>query len=71
MAAEIAYDTHPVRFDIGLNRMADIAKRVARLDRFDTFEQRVMRHLNQTVQPFGAIYPPHTCAKYRRTNRRR
>ena len=48
-------------FHIGLNGMTDIAKRIARFDRLDPFEQGIMGHLDQTFgfarQCTGHIHP--------------
>jgi len=48
--AKVANDRHPMRFDIGLDRVANIAERVARLDDLDPQHQRIMGHLNQALR---------------------
>ena len=50
VAAEVAHDRHAVRFDIGLDRVADVTKRIARFCGFDPLEQRVMGDLHQAFR---------------------
>ena len=47
VTTEIFDHAHAMRFHIGLNGVTNIAKRIARFDRGNPFEQSVMGHLNQ------------------------
>ncbi|OIQ75903.1 hypothetical protein GALL_424280 [mine drainage metagenome] len=47
--AEIPHHRHPMCLDIRLNRVADIAERIARLHCLNPLEQRVMGDLNQPL----------------------
>ena len=49
MPAKVAHNAHAVCLDIGLDRIADIAKGRARAYSFDAFEQGVMGDLDQTL----------------------
>ncbi len=49
MPAEIAHHRHAMRLDVGLDRVADVAKGIAGPHRLDPFHQRVMRDLDQPL----------------------